>query len=154
MQLEGPVRASSVFEDEADTISVDEVGFDAPVVDALESTRPIELKTLEKESDRITAERFEERPSDTFRDVADSPFASIELEDTDMLIVSAPALDDSEITDRRDPAELGRHARPATNADWPPAPKRPAARQNRRAGMYKAISSITKLNAMRRTPSS
>ncbi len=121
-----------MFDDEADTISVDPSA-DLPTpspsdtfktVDAFESTRPVELKP------------------DTIQD--DQLLAVEEIEDTDILVISK-LIEESEV---------GPPKRAETNADWPPAPKRPAGRIHRRAGMYKAISSITKLNALRRIGSS
>lgn len=104
-----------MFDDEADTISVD-VG---------EPARPPR--------------------TDTFRDA--SPFEQVHddlaFEDTDVLVLGALAtLDEISVTN----VSVGR---PGTNADWPPAPKQPATRSARRAGMFKAISSITKLTTIK-----
>ena len=126
-----------MFDDEADTISVDPSA-DLPTpspsdtfktVDAFESTRPIELK------------------SDTIQN--DQLLPVEEIEDTDILVVSK-LIEEASVTN----VDLGPPKRAATNADWPPAPKGPADRIHRRAGMYKAISSITKLNSLRRIGSS
>jgi hypothetical protein len=107
-------RTAEMFDDEADTISVDP---------ALDVTKPVELRT------------------DTFRDA--SPFEQVhdEIEDTDILVVSK-LVEEPSITN----VSVGR---PGTNADWPPAPKKPAVRARRRASIYKAISSITKLTSLK-----
>lgn len=127
--------AVGMFEDEADTISFD-AGFDTgpqkALVDAFETTGPLELRV------------------DTLRD--GQPFEQVdELDDTDILLVSR-LIEEASVTNVD--VSPPRPARPSTNADWPPAPKLPADRSVRHAGIYKAISSITKLNALRRVSSS
>jgi len=115
-----------MFEDEADTISVD-VGFDtSPVgVDAFDTTKPIEVK----------------QTSDTCPDT--SPLEMVDVfDDTDAVIIS------TRLASMSDDTTHVRLPRPSTNADWPPEPKGPASRRLRRAGMFQAITSITKETAL------
>jgi hypothetical protein len=139
---------TGMFDDEADTISVDP-GFDTkPVaainhdVDAFEATQPIELKSADTLREQIAQQIVQQSEQI-------EPVEQIELEDTDILIASKIA-EEASVTD----VDVGRPKRAGTNADWPPTPKVPADRKHRRAGMYKAISSITKLNSLRRIGSS
>jgi hypothetical protein len=102
-----------VFEDEADTISVD-VGSDTMQAMLACPAAP------------------SVSPSDTI------PLQVIDFDDT--LVRRLATASGDEHTD-----VLLRSARPQTNSDWPPAPKPPGDRQNRRAGMYKAITKVSSL---------
>jgi len=96
---------------------------------------------FDEESDTVTAvfELFRTRPFQVGFDTGSAD--TIEYEDTSIVLLDRPSLTDGNTTDK----DIVAITRASTDADWPPVPKPPGERMHRRAGMYKAITHVTKL---------
>ncbi len=128
-----------MFEDEADTISIDPDLYTVDLSAAASRSSTTDLTARA----RSEVDAFEvTSPHEVHARL--EPVEE-ELDDTDLLLINSKPIEEASVTD----VNVGRNARPSTNADWPPPPKQPARRSVRRAGIYRAISSITKLNALK-----
>jgi hypothetical protein len=83
-----------------------------------------------------------------------SPVDALQFEDTAVAVIEQlhpPVTLEKQTTDKMlVMPEMSRNKlRAATDADWPPKPRPPDHRRTRHAGMYKAITSITKLTKIK-----
>ena len=111
-----------MFEDEADTISVD-----LAIASSTSSTAMEMFRTQPFE-----AVGFDSLPTDV-----------VPFDDTDRLIVNHPTYLDAgkEVSS----GMIVGSTRASTDGEWPPQPKPPGHRLHRRAGVYRAITGISKL---------